>query len=82
MLRSASGSRLKAKMSSAAAFQASRSQRSLRGQWMYPPHATILMVGLIRAGLVSLDQFAVTAFDLDDANAAVAHAARNSAPFG
>ena len=54
---------------------------SLRGQWMYPPHATILMVGLIRAGLVSLDQFAVTAFDLDDANAAVAHAARNSAPF-
>jgi hypothetical protein len=23
---------------------------SLRGQWMYPPHATILMVGLIRAG--------------------------------
>ena len=38
---------------------------TLRGQWMYPPHATILMVGLIRAGLVRLDQFAVTAFDLD-----------------
>ena len=54
---------------------------TLRGQWMYPPHATILMVGLVRAGLVSLDQFEVTAFALDDANAAVAHAASNSGPF-
>ena len=54
---------------------------TLQGQWMYPPHATILMTGLIRAGLISLDQFAVTTFDLDDANAAVAHAARDSGPF-
>src|SRR3954447_7881649 len=54
---------------------------TLRGQWMYPPHATLLMVGLIRAGLVSLDQFEVTSFALDDANAAVAHAARDSGPF-
>jgi alcohol dehydrogenase len=54
---------------------------TLRGQWMYPPHATHLMVGLIRSGLVSLDQFAVTAFSLDDANAAVANAARDSGPF-
>jgi alcohol dehydrogenase len=54
---------------------------TLQGQWMYPPHATILMTGLIRAGLVSLDQFAVTSFGLDDANAAVAHAARDSGPF-
>ncbi|CAN7579528.1 zinc-binding alcohol dehydrogenase family protein [Bradyrhizobium sp. LjRoot220] len=54
---------------------------TLRGQWMYPPHASLLMVGLIRAGLVSLGQFEVTAFALDDANAAVAHAASNSGPF-
>jgi alcohol dehydrogenase len=54
---------------------------TLRGQWMYPPHASLLMVGLIRAGLVSLDQFEVTSFALDDANAAVAHAASNSGPF-
>ena len=54
---------------------------TVHGQWMYPPHATILMTALIRAGLVSLDQFAVTAFSLDDANAAVAHAARDSGPF-
>jgi alcohol dehydrogenase len=54
---------------------------TLRGQWMYPPHATLLMVGLVRAGLVSLDQFEVTSFALDDANAAVANAARDSGPF-
>ena len=54
---------------------------TLRGQWMYPPHATLLMVGLIRAGLVGLDQFDVTSFALDDANAAVANAARDSGPF-
>jgi len=54
---------------------------SIHGQWMYPPHAAVLMTGLIRAGLVDLDQFEVTAFDLDHANEAVAHAAANSAPF-
>ncbi|MGH6712801.1 MAG: zinc-binding dehydrogenase [Bradyrhizobium sp.] len=54
---------------------------TLRGQWMYPPHATLLMVGLIRAGLVSLDQFEVTSFALDEANAAIAHAASDSGPF-
>lgn len=54
---------------------------SIHGQWMYPPHAAVLMTGLIRAGLVDLDQFEVTAFGLDHANEAVAHAAANSAPF-
>jgi alcohol dehydrogenase len=48
---------------------------------MYPPHATTLMVGMIRAGLVDLDHFQVTAFDLDHANDAVAHAAANAGPF-
>ena len=54
---------------------------TLRGKWMYPPHAAILMTGLIRAGLVNLDHFEITAFDLDHANEAVAHAAANSGPF-
>jgi alcohol dehydrogenase len=51
------------------------------GQWMYPPHAAVLMTGLIRAGLVDLDQFEVTAFALDHANEAVAHAAAHTGPF-
>jgi len=54
---------------------------TVRGQWMYPPHAAMLMAGLIRSGLVNLDHFEVTAFDLDHANEAVAHAAANSGPF-
>ena len=54
---------------------------TVRGQWMYPPHAAILMAGLIRPGLINLDHFEVTAFGLDRANEAVAHAAANSGPF-
>ncbi len=54
---------------------------TLRGQWMYPPHAAILMSGLIRSALVNLDHFEITAFDLDHANEAVAHAASHSGPF-
>ena len=54
---------------------------TLLGQWMYPPHATLLMFGLIRSGLIDLGQFEVTSFALDDANAAVAHAAGNAGPF-
>ena len=54
---------------------------TLLGQWMYPPTATILMVGLIRAGLVDLKQFQITSFDLDHANDAVAHAAANAGAF-
>jgi alcohol dehydrogenase len=54
---------------------------TLHGQWMYPPHAAVLMTGLIRSGLVNLDHFEVTAFDLDHANEAVTHAAANSGPF-
>jgi alcohol dehydrogenase len=54
---------------------------TLRGQWMYPPQAATLMAGLVRAGLVDLDHFEITAFGLDRANEAVAHAAANAGPF-
>lgn len=54
---------------------------TLHGQWMYPRQAPTLMAGLIRSGQIKLDHFDVTAFDLDHANEAVAHAAANSGPF-
>jgi alcohol dehydrogenase len=54
---------------------------TIQGQWMYPPHATTLMQGMIRAGLVDLNHFQITSFDLDHANEAVAHAAATSGPF-
>jgi len=58
-----------------------RNNITIRGAWMYPPDATGRMIALIRAGLVGLDQFAVTSFGLDQANEAVAFAAANGGPF-
>jgi NADPH:quinone reductase-like Zn-dependent oxidoreductase len=54
---------------------------SIHGVWMYPPEATIRLVGLIRSGLLRLDHFEATTFDLDHANEAVGHAAENAGPF-
>ena len=54
---------------------------TIKGQWMYPREAEPGMVGLIRSGLLDLDQFAVSEFALGDANAAVAHASANGGPF-
>ncbi|AUC96532.1 alcohol dehydrogenase [Bradyrhizobium sp. SK17] len=54
---------------------------SIHGVWMYPPEATFGLVNLARAGLLRLDQFEVTTFNLDQANAAVTHAAANGGPF-
>jgi NADPH:quinone reductase-like Zn-dependent oxidoreductase len=58
-----------------------RSCITIHGVWMYPPEATIRLVGLIRAGLLRLDHYEATTFDLDHANEAVAHAAANAGPF-
>jgi NADPH:quinone reductase-like Zn-dependent oxidoreductase len=54
---------------------------TVRGQWMYPPDASIRLTGLIRAGLLRLDHFVAATFDLDQVNDAVAHAAANGGPF-
>lgn len=54
---------------------------TIRGQWMYPPDAVTRMAGMVRGGLVKLDEFTVTSFDLDQVNEAVAHAAANAGPF-
>jgi alcohol dehydrogenase len=51
------------------------------GQWMYPREANLRMINLIRSGLVDLNNWQVTEFDLADANKAVAHAAAESGPF-
>ena len=54
---------------------------TIHGQWMYPPEAVVRLAALIRSGLLDLGNFDVTAFDLDDANEAVAHAAAHAGPF-
>jgi len=54
---------------------------TIRGQWMYPREANTRLIGLVRSGLLDVSAFDVTAFALDDAHAAVAHAAANGGPF-
>lgn len=54
---------------------------TIHGQWMFPREAISRMIRLVRAGLVNLEHFAVTEFNLDRANEAVAHAAANGGPF-
>jgi alcohol dehydrogenase len=58
-----------------------RNNITIRGQWMCPPEANTRLIRLARSGLLDLGQFDVTAFDLDDANEAVAHAADDSGRF-
>lgn len=58
-----------------------RNNITIRGQWMYPREATGNLVKRVRAGLLSLENFDVTEFDLDAANEAVAHAAAHAGPF-
>jgi alcohol dehydrogenase len=54
---------------------------TIHGVWMYPPDAAVRLIALVRAGLLSLDHYETTAFDLDHANEAVTHAAANAGPF-
>jgi alcohol dehydrogenase len=54
---------------------------TIHGQWMYPVEAPSRLVALIRSGLLSLEHFGITEFDLDHANEAIEHAAANSGPF-
>ncbi len=53
---------------------------TLRGVWMYRREAIPRMVQMVRAGLIDLRQFELSEFGLDDANAAVAHAAAHAGP--
>ncbi|WP_314958360.1 zinc-binding alcohol dehydrogenase family protein [Bradyrhizobium cosmicum] len=54
---------------------------SIHGVWMYPPDAASRLIALVRAGLLRLDEYETTAFDLDHVNEAVEHAAANGGPF-
>lgn len=58
-----------------------RNNITVRGQWLCPPGAGHRLTGLIGSGLLDLTQFEVTEFPLDEAHAAVAHAAADGGPF-
>lgn len=52
-----------------------RNNVTIKGQWMYPPYANTLMIHLVQGGLLDLSMVKTTAFPLERANEAVAHAA-------
>jgi alcohol dehydrogenase len=54
---------------------------TIRGQWMLQPGAATSLAALVRGGLVDLNHFGITAFALDAANEAVAHAAADAGAF-
>jgi alcohol dehydrogenase len=54
---------------------------TVRGQWMYPRESIGRLVALVRAGLLRLEQAAITTFELDEVNEAIAHAAAHAGPF-
>ncbi|QDP26504.1 quinone oxidoreductase family protein [Bradyrhizobium cosmicum] len=58
-----------------------RNCNSIHGVWMYPPDAAARLIALVRSGLLRLEEYEATDFDLDHANDAVAHAAANGGPF-
>lgn len=58
-----------------------RNNITLRGQWMYPRNAIAPLIALVKAGLLSLEGYAIAEFPLDEVEAAIAHAAANRGPF-
>jgi alcohol dehydrogenase len=58
-----------------------RNDITVRGKWMYPPHAPARVVAMVRAGLIDIAQFAATMFPLESVADAVAHAASDAGPF-
>ena len=54
---------------------------TIHGVWMYPRDAAARLIAMVRAGLLRLEEYETTAFDLDHANEAVEHAAANGGPF-
>lgn len=53
---------------------------TVRGKWMYERTAIPRMIQMVRGGLIDLGQFEMAEFPLDQANAAVTHAAENAGP--
>ena len=58
-----------------------RNSLVVRGQYMYPKHAPLLLTGLIESGLLHLEPFSVHTFPLEQVNQAVEYAHHHGGPF-
>lgn len=53
-----------------------RNSITIKGQWMYLPDAPHKLISLVKSGLLSLAHYEISEFPLDEANQAVAYAAK------
>ena len=58
-----------------------RNSITIKGQWMYQREAPQRIIPLAKSGLLPLDLFSITSFDLDHINEAVRHAAGEKGAF-
>ncbi|MET4083165.1 alcohol dehydrogenase [Pedobacter sp. UYP30] len=58
-----------------------RNSVTIKGQWMYRREAPQQLISLVKAGLLSLDHFEITEFNLEDINEAVEYAANEKGAF-
>jgi alcohol dehydrogenase len=58
-----------------------RNSITIRGQWMYPRSANASLIAMARSGLLDLKAFEIAAFPLEQAGAAMQHAAANAGAF-
>jgi alcohol dehydrogenase len=54
---------------------------TIRGQYMYPRHAPLWLMGMIRAGLIDLEALSTQVFPLAQANQAIQYAHEHATPF-
>ncbi len=58
-----------------------RNSITIKGQWMYKSTAPQQLISIAKSGLLSLDLFQISEFDLDDVNEAIEHAANDKGIF-
>lgn len=58
-----------------------RNSITIKGQWMYKRDAPDRLISIVKAGLLSLDEFEISEFGLDNINEAVEHASAEKGAF-
>ena len=58
-----------------------RNNITIKGQWMYPREAIPRLIAMVSNGLIELNLYDVTEFELASIDDAIAHAANTSGPF-
>lgn len=58
-----------------------RNSITIKGQWMYKRDAPDRLISMVKAGLLSLDEFEISEFGLDNINEAVEHASTEKGAF-